>query len=206
MRIRGSALDLAVSVDPFKRRSQRIDVRLTGEVWPTEPRIRHLEMIQSIVTRMATNSFVAKGWALTVAGAIYGFAASHLNPWIASAGLLSTLGFWWLDAFYLRAERSFRCLYNEAVKPNTDIDLFSLDIRRYRGEKTIRWWSVLSSITLRIFYGAIALVGVGFIIASTVHNASPKGNTIRPTPSMTATVHPPPHPSSSVRPAPSKRS
>ena len=51
---------------------------------PTEARIKHLEFIQSVITRMATNSFLAKGWALTVAGALYGFAVNHLNPWIAS--------------------------------------------------------------------------------------------------------------------------
>lgn len=176
----------------FRRRGQRIDVRLTGEQWPTEPRIRHLEMIQSIVTRMATNSFVAKGWALTVAGAIYGFAANHLNPWIASAGLLATLGFWWLDGFYLRAERIFRCLYIDAAKPDTSVELFSLDIRGYRNEDVAKWRKVLFSMTLRIFYGAITLVGIGFIVAGIVHTTPSKSNPAHPVPSKTSTVHPVP--------------
>jgi hypothetical protein len=81
---------------------------------------------------MATNSFVAKGWALTVAGVIYGFAANHLNPWIASAGLLPSLGFWWLDAYYLLHERLFRCLYNDAHTPSTSVALFAMNIRPYK--------------------------------------------------------------------------
>ena len=176
----------------FRRRNQRIDVRLTGEQWPTEPRIRHLEMIQSIVTRMATNSFVAKGWALTVAGAIYGFAANHLNPWIASAGLLATLGFWWLDGFYLRAERVFRCLYIDAAKPNTAIELFSLDIQRYRNHDVAKWHKVLFSLTLRIFYGVITLVGIGFIAASIVHTMPSNSSPAHPVSSKTSAVHPVP--------------
>ncbi len=147
-----------------------IDVRLRDE-WPSEARIRHLEMIQSIVTRMATNSFLAKGWALTVAVAVYGFATSHLNPWICLTGLLSSVGFWWLDAYYLRAERSFRCLYSDASTPDTSVKLFSLSIADYKNSRDITWGAVLFSITLCIFYGLLLLVGVGFAVASAIHHA-----------------------------------
>ena len=156
------------------RRRRQVDFRLTGEQWPSEARIRHLELIQSIVTRLATNSFVAKGWALTIAGAIYGFAASHLNPWIASAGLLPTLGFWWLDAYFLLHERLFRCLYNDAQRPSTSVELFSMNIRAYKNGENKTWPSVLFSITLIVFYGILVLVNVGLIVAGIIHHAPPK--------------------------------
>ena len=140
---------------PIKRRRQ-VEIRLTGEEWPSEARIRHLELIQSIVTRLATNSFVAKGWALTVAAAIYGFAANHLNPWIASASLVPTLGFWWLDAYFLLHERLFRCLYNDAQKPTTSVELFSMNTRAYRKGENTTWPSVFLSITLIVFLNRLA--------------------------------------------------
>jgi hypothetical protein len=152
-------------------RKTSIDVRLTDE-WPTEAHIRYLEMIQSIVGRMGTNSFLAKGWALTVAGAIYGFAATHLNSWISLAGLASTLGFWWLDAYYLRSERLFRSLYHEACAPNASVSIFSLDITKYKKSHGATWPRIVFSATLFIFYGAIFLVGTGFAVASMMHDGS----------------------------------
>jgi hypothetical protein len=127
--------------------------------WPSEARIRHLELIQSVVSRLATNSFLTKGWALTVAGAVYGFSASHLNPWIAAVGFMPTLGFWWLDAYFLRQERLFRCLYNDARQPATPVVLFSMQIGIYKSNPIARWPRVLFSITLLIFYGILTLTG-----------------------------------------------
>ena len=37
----------------------------------TEIYVRYLEMIQDIITRMATNSFMIKGWAITILAAIF---------------------------------------------------------------------------------------------------------------------------------------
>jgi hypothetical protein len=115
--------------------TQPIYIRLTAEQWPSEARIRHLELIEPVVTGLVTNSFIAKGWALTVAGAIYGFAATHLNPGIACGGLLATLGFWWLDAYYLLHERLFRCLYSDSQRPQTSVPLFSMNFKMYKKGK-----------------------------------------------------------------------
>ena len=37
-----------------------------------EDKYKHLEMIQNIIQRMATNSFMLKGWAVTLIVAILG--------------------------------------------------------------------------------------------------------------------------------------
>jgi hypothetical protein len=39
-----------------------------------EHRLKHMEFIQAVVGRLASNSFFVKGWAITVAGAFIGFA------------------------------------------------------------------------------------------------------------------------------------
>jgi predicted transposase YbfD/YdcC len=64
--------------------------------------------------KLATNSFLAKGGALTVGRAPYGFAVDNLNPWIALLGILPAVVFWWLDSFFLRTESLYRCLYEDA--------------------------------------------------------------------------------------------
>ena len=39
--------------------------------------IKHLEFIQAVITRMAGNSFVLKGWAITLAAAGFALAAKE---------------------------------------------------------------------------------------------------------------------------------
>src|SRR5437764_6004444 len=64
-----------------------------------------------------------KGWSVTVAGAFFGFAVNSDNRWLAVAGVLPTLVFWGLDAYFLRAERLFRKLYGR-VRIGDDVPPF----------------------------------------------------------------------------------
>jgi hypothetical protein len=140
---------------------------------PSDAQIKHLEFIQSVITRLATNSFLAKGWALTVAGALYGFSVNHLNPWIALVGLVPVVAFWWLDAYFLRTERLFRCLYDDARKLNTSVELFSMNVALYRDDIYSSWRNVILSRTLRVFYGVLSAVGLIIFIASIIHSYRP---------------------------------
>ena len=36
-----------------------------------EVKLKHLEMIQAVITRMAKNSFLLKGWSITLTAAIF---------------------------------------------------------------------------------------------------------------------------------------
>jgi hypothetical protein len=82
-------------------------------------RVRHMEMIQAVVARLASNSFLIKGWALTLTGAFLGFAVNKSDTGLAGAALVPILVFWILDTYYLRAERLFRTLYDQ-VRTGTD--------------------------------------------------------------------------------------
>lgn len=140
---------------------------------PTEAQIKHLEFIQSVITRLATNSFITKGWALTVAGVLYGFSVNHLNPWIALTGVAPAAAFWWLDAYFLRAERLFRCLYDDARKPGTSVEVFSMNISGYRDDPNCTWRKIMFSPTLRIFYGTILILGMIIFAVSIIHQSMP---------------------------------
>lgn len=72
---------------------------------------KHLEFIQGVVTRLANNQFLIKGWSLTVAAAVYGYAATHRAWAVALIGIVVSAGFWALDAYFLRQERLFRFLW-----------------------------------------------------------------------------------------------
>jgi hypothetical protein len=87
-------------------------------------RIRHMEMIQAVVARLAGNSFLIKGWAVTIDAALLGFAASRNQAKLAWIAVAPMLLFWLLDAYYLYAERLFRCLYDQVRRGNPTIEPF----------------------------------------------------------------------------------
>jgi hypothetical protein len=76
---------------------------------------KHAEMIQDVVGRLAGNSFLAKGWSVTLAAAVIGLAAKDGQPLFLWVGLLPITMFWLVDAYYLATERAFRRLYSLAA-------------------------------------------------------------------------------------------
>jgi hypothetical protein len=79
-----------------------------------EDKSKYLEFLQAAITRMGSNSFVSKGWSITLATAIFALAAKDANPRFAVVGIIPVVLFWSLDAYYLGLERNFRGLYNAA--------------------------------------------------------------------------------------------
>src|SRR6266850_91700 len=93
-----------------------------------EAKLKHLEFIQAVISRMATNSFLFKGWAITIAAALSAFAAINTRVALLTIAIVSTVMFWGLDGYYLWLERGFVNLHVEvAAKPEADID-FSMTI------------------------------------------------------------------------------
>lgn len=93
----------------------------------TDQRIKHLEMVQAVITRLGNDSFLVKGWAVTVSGVFYGFAVSSKLATLALVSMLPVLFFWSLDVYYLRAERLFRVLYERARLDAPGYVLFGMD-------------------------------------------------------------------------------
>ena len=91
-----------------------------------EKKISHLNMIQSIITRMGNNSFALKGWAVGIMIAVYAFAGNS-NVKAVIVTLMPLIVFWFIDTYYLMLERKFRCLYDDVrIKDEKDID-FSMN-------------------------------------------------------------------------------
>jgi hypothetical protein len=136
----------------------------------SEAALKHLEFIQNVIARLATDSFLMKGWALTVSGAIFGFAASHLSWPVATVGLLPALSFWFLDSYFLRQERLYRSLYGCVARQDPTVPLFSMDPSAYKNVNS--WPNAFYSVTLLVFYGALVIAGLILIVASLVHHGA----------------------------------
>jgi hypothetical protein len=82
----------------------------------TDHQLKRLDHLQAAAQRLAGNSFLIKGWAITLVSAIIGFAvkdaASRNIAWVA---LVPVFVFWGLDVYYLALERLFRHMYNESA-------------------------------------------------------------------------------------------
>jgi len=133
---------------------------------PEEKR-QHLEFIQNIITRMNTNSFQIKGMAVTIVAALIAIYASTTNPMFVFIGIVPTLLFWFLDAYYLQQERKFRGVYNNVsgLKSDVEIKPYEMPIQKFKGGQ-YRYCNVLFSKTILWLYLSIILflVIIGFML------------------------------------------
>jgi hypothetical protein len=128
-----------------------------------ERKLKHLEFIQAVISRMATNSSLFKGWAVTIAAALSAFAAVESRAALLTIAIISTTMFWALDGYYLWLERGFINLHKQvAVRNEDEIDFF-MKIDKTRAVR--RWLKTCLRPHLLIFYGIIILVDVIGIIA-----------------------------------------
>jgi len=81
------------------------------------PRVneKYLDNIQAIISRHNSNSFMIKGWTITICTAILAIAGTWKVPILALIALVPITVFWILDSFYLANERCFVELYNAAI-------------------------------------------------------------------------------------------
>jgi len=122
-----------------------------------EAKLKHLEFIQAVISRLAANSFLFKGWAITIAAGLSAFATVDNTRGLLAISLISTVMFWALDGYYLWLERCFRRLYQRvAMKNDADIDF----IMEPEKPNPMKQWlrTCLSRPHLWIFYGSIILV------------------------------------------------
>ncbi len=104
------------------------DDNITEPVKPSETeRLKHLDFIQALITRMSHSSVQAKSWLLPVVVAAYGYALTQRSGSVALLGIAAVFLFGYMDASYLRQERAYRRLYNAVVEGKKQIPLFSLD-------------------------------------------------------------------------------
>lgn len=122
---------------------------------------KHMDFVQSVIARLAGNSFVMKGWALTVTSAILGFAVSIDRAALALVALVPAVAFWILDTYYLRQERAFREMFADVAAKR--LAGFEMNPRPYAERQS--WWRVGKSMSLSVFYGSLVVVCALVVLA-----------------------------------------
>lgn len=118
-------------------------------------RVKHLEMLQTVISRVAGQGATLKNYCLTLTTALCGFGITLQRPVVALLSLLPITIFALLDAQYLRLERRFRGLFDTVrtadwgVPPTFEISSVSAPNASY--------WAALSSWSIAVFYGPLAV-------------------------------------------------
>jgi hypothetical protein len=142
-------------------------------------KIKHLEFIQNVINRMNNNSFMMKGWAVTLVAALFALSDKDNNHHLYIIAFIPVPLFWLLDGFFLATERRFRDLYEVVSKKDEeDIDFcmnpyhnvtlitiienenwFSCNrfknVCKLTKAKIASWLVSTFSITLILFYGVM---------------------------------------------------
>lgn len=88
----------------------------------------HLGIIQGVIQRMSANSTSCKAWCVAIVSATLVIIADKKKPDLALLGLIPTLLFATLDAYYLALERGFRKSYNNFIEKLHSGRLMSSDM------------------------------------------------------------------------------
>lgn len=126
--------------------------------------LKYLDTLQSIINRQAGNSFLIKGWVITISLAGFGLFATTSNKLFLLLSVFSTSIFWILDAYYLQQEKLFRKLYEKVTesilkKKHNIPKLFSTDTSGHRKDVP-NLMKLMLSFPTRLVYLAILIVTV----------------------------------------------
>lgn len=129
--------------------------------------VKHLEITQGVVNRLASNSFSIKGWSMAILAAAILFIARSNNiysEYLILTFLIPLFGFWLLDGYFLWQERLFRGVYDD-VRQQEKTD-FKMDIPAQFKKANNKWRNSIFSLTLGIFYSVeiVFIVTVFFIL------------------------------------------
>lgn len=122
---------------------------------------KEIDLIQNCISRMAKNSFMLKGWTISLLAVVLALTADRLNPlFLFCSVFIPLLCFWYLDAFFLRTEKMYRKMYEWVLKERKEgrID-FQYDLGPSRFKSQVETHCrVMFSKTLGVFYGIPSVV------------------------------------------------
>ena len=122
-----------------------------------ESKLKHLELIQGVVNRLANNSFLLKGWAVTIVSALLALSVTASEKIaLVLIAFIPIIVFSVLDSYYLWQERLFREVYKEVSKKKPeDIDFVMNPMVFASGVNS--WLKTFFSKTILIFYLSLIL-------------------------------------------------
>lgn len=122
-----------------------------------ERKHKHLELIQGVINRLSTNSFLLKGWSVVLVSALFALSAADSRPAFVFLAYIPATVFWGLDGFFLWQEKLYRKLYDHVrLLKDEDID-FSMNTTAFKSDNAPTWINATLSITLIPFHGVLIL-------------------------------------------------
>lgn len=123
----------------------------------------YLTILQSVITRMATNSSNSKTWCVSLVSAIVVIVADKGKPSYVWISIVPIVLFFLLDAYYLSLERAFRDIYNKFIRKihsstATVDDVFLITPRFGLRTTSLSILMAGSSIAIWPFYGLLIIM------------------------------------------------
>lgn len=101
---------------------------------------KEIDLIQACVNRMAQNSFLVKGWMLSLVAIIIALLPEKIGVDIrvlCVVAFVVTICFWYLDAFFLRMETLYRWKYTWVIKNRQSTLDFAYDLNPHNDKTWI---------------------------------------------------------------------
>ncbi len=122
----------------------------------------HLNLLQSVITRMANNSASCKTWCVTIVAASLALMTGKSNSGLVLLVIFPVVVFMALDCYYLMLENRFRDSYNIFVKKVhlatvSEEDLFLIAPSGSAWSATVK---SVSSFSIWPLYGFLLLVAI----------------------------------------------
>jgi len=131
----------------------------------TEIKIAHLGFVQNIISRMAQNSFILKGWCITLVAALFALSSSGASEKFVLITYIPIFMFWVLDGYFLYKEKCYRQLYFEIANDMQTSETFSLDasfnlkkdsmVKALFSKTVIPFYILMISLVLFIMFGVL---------------------------------------------------
>lgn len=100
---------------------------------------KEIDLIQACINRMAKNSFIVKGWAISLASVILALLPKNVDIKLLSIiVIVSTICFWYVDAFFLKTEKLYRWKYEWVITYRYKSDNYLYDLNPYNKEMWIK--------------------------------------------------------------------
>ncbi|CAN0585776.1 unnamed protein product, partial [Laminaria digitata] len=119
-----------------------------------ETTAKHLEIITATISRLASHSFLLKGWSVTLASGVLALAVQQKQAALALCGLPAVVALAILDAYYLSLERRFRSLYNSVRSSSDTPSDLSMDIPKLQTPREVA--SAVQSLPTWLLHGVLA--------------------------------------------------
>ena len=149
-----------------------------GEPVKMEELHKEIDLIQGCINRKAQNSFLIKGWTVTLFAVILALLPEKVEQtnkiFLGIVMLAISLMFWYLDSFFLTTEKNYRKMYSwilqERPKGNRLL-LYELNFKEYESKANLIGTSmrkVAFSDTLKYFYGIPTVISALYLIVQLI--------------------------------------